>query len=260
MPSRAGAAAAAAGATPMSLLLLSLVSSSGGSAHAAAAVAVAAAPFNPNFTVHGCMAPNTTDLPFCDTSLSFAARAADLVGRLMLEEKLCFTNANDHCGAPRLGLPAYNWGVEDLHGAGIACIAGAVDGSTRCPTIFPDLAVLAAGFNETAWEGVGTVIGTEMRASNNVGGTRMREVGINSPIGLNAWGALRACVHQQHAISFIFAPHGMRARRRACVWPWPPAQGPMGKLMMLTLPAFVLTLCVCVAPFTRTHVRPRPRP
>lgn len=91
------------------------------------------------------------------------------------------------------GLPTYNWGVEDLHGAGTACLKDPVDGSMHCPTIFPTLATLAATFNETAWQGMGTVIGTEMRAANNAGANRSRhatppgEPDGNPPIGVNGW-------------------------------------------------------------------------
>ena len=40
-------------------------------------------------------------------------------------------------GVDRLGTPGYNWGVEILHGAGIACIG------SHCPTILPVLACAA---------------------------------------------------------------------------------------------------------------------
>jgi beta-D-xylosidase 4 len=118
----------------------------------------------------------------------------DLVQRLTQSEKITFMDSKSlGVGVPRLGLPAYNWGVEDLHGAGIGCLAGA-DGKQHCPTIFPTLNVLAASFNDSLWEAVGSVIGSEVRAANNAGGTRMRRpdaaggFNANPPIGVNGWG------------------------------------------------------------------------
>ena len=127
---------------------------------------------------HGCLGPvNVTDLPFCDTSLDFTTRARDLTSRLTLGEKICLSQT-PACAVPRLGLPAYNWGVEDLHGAGTQCLVDNATGTAHCPTIFPTLAVLGASFNDTAWQSVGAVIGREMRAANNMGGlgtgTRLR--------------------------------------------------------------------------------------
>jgi len=56
-----------------------------------------------------------TTLPFCNVSLSNEARAADLVGRLTLDEKIIqlstYSFTNDHGGKtpgiPRLGVPGY---------------------------------------------------------------------------------------------------------------------------------------------------------
>lgn len=141
-----------------------------------------------NLTTHACMLPNVTGLPFCNSSLALEDRAHDLVSRLTLDEKVCLSISTANCGVPRLGLPAYNWGVEDLHGAGTQCLTDPATNATHCPTIFPVLANLAAGFNETAWEGVGTIIGSEMRVVNNFGGTRYREPANNQPVGVNGWG------------------------------------------------------------------------
>ena len=80
----------------------------------------------------------------------------------------------------RLGVPGYAWGVEILHGAQSMCIDG------HCPTIFPVLANLAAGFNASTWRDVGAAISTEMRAANNmhVGRTDCP----TSAAGTNGWG------------------------------------------------------------------------
>ena len=153
---------------------------------------------NANIQLHGCLLKNLTSLPFCDASgkLSFAARAADLVRRLTLDEKIACTGGQEKydTAVPRLGLPAYNWGVEDDHGAGTACVSGAgADGKPRwhCPTVFPTLSIVGATFNETLFEAVGKAVGTEMRAANNAGATRGRHFpvpGTNPLIGVNGWG------------------------------------------------------------------------
>jgi beta-glucosidase len=54
-------------------------------------------------------------LPFWNTSLSFEERAADIVGRLTLEEKVD-QMLNAAPAIPRLGIPAYDWWNEVLHG------------------------------------------------------------------------------------------------------------------------------------------------
>jgi beta-D-xylosidase 4 len=74
----------------------------------------------------------------------------------------------------------YNWGVEILHGAGIACVG------QNCPTILPVLATAASTFNRSAWHAMGAVISTEMRAANNAGG--ITRPGSTDPVGLNGWG------------------------------------------------------------------------
>eukprot|EP00041_Stephanoeca_diplocostata_P002461 m.26785 g.26785 ORF g.26785 m.26785 type:complete len:826 (+) comp13381_c0_seq2:48-2525(+) len=142
---------------------------------------------NINITAHACLLTNASKLPFCNSSLPRSERVADLVSRLTTQEKICLMGSINTCSVPRLGLPVYNWGVEDLHGAGTQCLIGA-DGKSHCPTIFPTLAMMAASMNTTAWERIGTVIGTEMRVANNVGGTRDRDPGRNRPIGVNGWG------------------------------------------------------------------------
>ena len=47
-------------------------------------------------------------LLYLDTSLPFAERAKDLIGRMTLEEKVGLMNHPAH-GIPRLNIPAYNY-------------------------------------------------------------------------------------------------------------------------------------------------------
>ncbi len=94
-------------------------------------------------------------LPFQDTSLPFEARAADLVGRLTLDEKVA--QMQDHAPAiPRLGIPAYNWWNEALHGVARSGLA----------TVFPQAIGLAATWNDSLMFQVATVISDEARAKH----------------------------------------------------------------------------------------------
>jgi beta-glucosidase len=63
--------------------------------------------------------------PYLDPSLPPAQRAADLVSRMTLEEKVSQL-VNGAPAIPRLGVPAYNWWSEALHGV-------AVNGTTEFP-------------------------------------------------------------------------------------------------------------------------------
>src|SRR6187402_95383 len=74
------------------------------------------------------------DAPYLDTRLSFEARAADLVHRMTLQEKASQL-VNQARAIQRLGVPAYDWWSESLHGV-------ARDGTTE----FPEPVGLAATF------------------------------------------------------------------------------------------------------------------
>ena len=52
---------------------------------------------------------------FRDQSLSFAERAADLVSRMTLEEKITWCGTWT-CAIPRLGVPGWHYSNEASHG------------------------------------------------------------------------------------------------------------------------------------------------
>ncbi len=91
--------------------------------------------------------------PWRDESLSFEARARDIVGRLTLEEKVL--QMKDVAPAiERLGIPAYNWWNEALHGVARSGLA----------TVFPQAIGMAATWDEALMFRVATVISDEGRA------------------------------------------------------------------------------------------------
>ena len=93
---------------------------------------------------------------FRDVSLSAQERAEDLVDRLTTEEQAAQL-IYDAPAVERLGIPAYNWWSEGLHGAARAGVA----------TMFPQAIALAAMFDRDAIRRAGEVVSTEQRAKHN---------------------------------------------------------------------------------------------
>src|SRR5204862_8123567 len=76
------------------------------------------------------------EFPFQDPGLPIDARVDDLVARLTLEEKAS-QMLHEAQAIDRLGIPAYNWWNEALHGVARAGVA----------TVFPQAIGLAAMWN-----------------------------------------------------------------------------------------------------------------
>lgn len=112
--------------------------------------------------------PNTNTYQFCNTSLSYSDRAKDLVSRLTLDEK-AQQLVNTAQGIPRLGVPAYEWWSEALHG--VSNTGPGVHFNTTVPgaTSFPAVILSAASFNASLWYEMGRAVSTEARAMYNVG-------------------------------------------------------------------------------------------
>ncbi len=83
-------------------------------------------------------------------------RAKELVSRMTLEEKASQLKY-DAPAIPRLGVPAYNWWNEGLHGVARAGVA----------TVFPQAIGTAAAFDTDLTEKIGDVIAVEGRAKYN---------------------------------------------------------------------------------------------
>ncbi|KAH7911484.1 glycoside hydrolase family 3 protein [Hygrophoropsis aurantiaca] len=107
--------------------------------------------------------------PVCDLSLDPITRATALVSLFTVDELINNTDSTAP-GVPRLGLPAYQWWSEGLHG--VADSPG-VNFSTSGPfsyaTSFPQPIIMGAAFDDELIKSVGAIVGTEGRAFNNYG-------------------------------------------------------------------------------------------
>ena len=92
-----------------------------------------------------------------DETKTFRERAAALVSEMTLEEKV-FQTIFHAPAIDRLGVKAYNYWNEALHGVARAGVA----------TVFPQAIGLAAAWDEDMMEEVGDVISTEARAKFNM--------------------------------------------------------------------------------------------
>ena len=98
--------------------------------------------------------------PFMDPDRPPEVRAADLVSRMTLEEKVLQMQSTAP-PIPRLGVPAYNWWNEALHGV-----------AQGRATVFPQAIGLAASWDTDLMHRVADIISTEARAKYNDASTR----------------------------------------------------------------------------------------
>jgi beta-glucosidase len=110
---------------------------------------------------------------YLDTHHTFEERAADLVSRMTLDEKIAQLQ-NDAPAIPRLNVPAYEWWNEALHGVARAGSA----------TVFPQAIGLAATFDPQLMHEIATAISDEGRAKH---GETERRGQHNRYQGLNFW-------------------------------------------------------------------------
>ena len=102
------------------------------------------------------LAQSSKPLPYLDPSLPREQRAADLVSRMTLQEKVS-EMGNNSAAVPRLNVPALNWWNEGLHGVARAGYA----------TMFPQAIGMAATWDAPLIHQIATVISDEARAKNN---------------------------------------------------------------------------------------------
>eukprot|EP00041_Stephanoeca_diplocostata_P007905 m.113522 g.113522 ORF g.113522 m.113522 type:complete len:800 (+) comp17087_c0_seq5:262-2661(+) len=103
------------------------------------------------------------NLPFCNTSMSFEARAADVVRRIPIHQAGALLSTSS-IGIPSLGVPAVQWWSEGLHGVRCGHSISNCDAGT---TIYPEPIGTAAAFNESLWYAIGDAVATEFRVFNN---------------------------------------------------------------------------------------------
>src|ERR1700754_2814307 len=99
----------------------------------------------------------TYEFPFQDPNLSMEVRVNDVVSRLTLEEKVG-QMLNSAPAIERLGIPAYDWWNEVLHGV------------ARTPfkvTVYPQAIAMAAGFDSSALAIMADYSALEGRAIHN---------------------------------------------------------------------------------------------
>jgi len=95
--------------------------------------------------------------PYKNASLSPKERAADLVSRLTLEEKVALMQ-NASPAVPRLGIKPYEWWNEALHGVGRAGLA----------TVFPQSIGMGASFDDELLYEVFNAVSDEARAKTRL--------------------------------------------------------------------------------------------
>ena len=105
------------------------------------------------FFAAGSASAQIAEKDYLNTSLDFETRAADLVGRMTLEEMISQLG-NGAPGIERLSILPYDWWNEGLHGVARAGTA----------TVFPQAIGMAASFDPDTLYEVASVISDEARA------------------------------------------------------------------------------------------------
>src|ERR1700752_4685248 len=100
--------------------------------------------------------PKDATPDYLNPRLPTERRAGDLVSRMTLEEKVS-QMMNKAAAVERLGVPAYDWWNEALHGVAYAGTA----------TVFPQAIGLGATWDEDLMRTVAEAISTEARAKYN---------------------------------------------------------------------------------------------
>ncbi|MBN1413861.1 MAG: glycoside hydrolase family 3 C-terminal domain-containing protein [Bacteroidales bacterium] len=123
--------------------------------------------------MNGCKNSYRYEYTFQNPSLEIEARVNDLISRMTLDEKIAQLSY-DAPAIDRLGIPAYNWWGECLHGVARAGRA----------TVFPQSIGLAATFDKELIHNVANAISDEARAKHH---QFVREGKRNLYQGLTFW-------------------------------------------------------------------------
>ena len=103
-----------------------------------------------------CKTKTAYKFPYLDPELSVEKRVDDLVSRMTLDQKIS-QMMNNAVAIDTLGIPAYAWWNEGLHGVA----------NTGVATVFPQAIALAATWDTALIYNVSTVISEEFRAKYN---------------------------------------------------------------------------------------------
>ena len=139
------------------------------------------------------------DAAYLDPGLAPAHRAADLVSRMTLEEKVLQMQSTAPA-IPRLAVPAYNWWNEALHGV--------VQGRA---TVFPQAIGLAATWDTDLLHRVANIISTEARAKYHDALTRPAPTGPETLMTLP--GRTAGLTYWSPNINIFRDPRGPRGSR-----------------------------------------------
>jgi len=120
-------------------------------------------------TYPDCVKGKLAGTPICDETQPVLTRAKYLVSLMNVTEK-AIRLQNTAPAVDRIGLPAYQWWSEALHGvAGSPGVAFANSGDFSCATSFPEPIGLGATFDRQLIQAISTVTSDEARAFNNAG-------------------------------------------------------------------------------------------
>ncbi len=135
-----------------------------------------------------CSQPETIYLPFCNTSLTFSERTRDLVNRITLAEIGPQLTARNSPPISRLGITAYYWGANFVHGITNSASGGTLCLNESCVTIWPSGPGLGASWNATSWNTMGAAAADEYRALNNANWGPVARGVKNGMDALDSWG------------------------------------------------------------------------
>jgi len=123
----------------------------------------------------------------CNPALSPKQRAAALVTLFTSTEKVQ-NLLNGAPGVPRIGLGAYQWWQEGLHGIasspGVQFASG--NSSFSSATSFPAPITIGAAFDDDMVKSIAEVISTETRAFNNDGRVGL-DLWVTTPTSLGSY-------------------------------------------------------------------------
>jgi beta-glucosidase len=119
------------------------------------------------------LAVSQTPVPPTSQDQTAERRAAELVSRMTLEEKVSQMQ-NSAAAIPRLDIPSYDWWSEGLHGVARSGYA----------TVFPQAIGLAATWNQQLLHNVAETISVEARAKNT---EALRQGNHSIYFGLDFW-------------------------------------------------------------------------